>query len=200
MNSNQDEEKFNNLYIKAMEERPEQFVPASMPYVKCKINGIDLIALIDSGSMITASNLEVANKCDFLSEVDTRVKIPVAGVGNKVSIGQNYGVNIDFGDNQITMPIVILDIQLTDCDLLIGLDLLRSFRANIDFQSNQLVLNSIGSTISTKLLSDQEKKEFIQIKKLIEISGNKLNKDEALAYLHKHDFNFEDCVNDIVGL
>ena len=67
------DEKFNKLYIKAMEERPEQFIPASMPYVKCKINGIELLALIDSGSMITCTNLNLAERCGFLDEVDTSV-------------------------------------------------------------------------------------------------------------------------------
>ena len=59
MNSNSDEEKFNQLYIKAMEERPEQFVPPSMPYVKCKINGIEqgkLFGFLNSEEVIEKLN------------------------------------------------------------------------------------------------------------------------------------------------
>lgn len=194
------DEKFNKLYIKAMEERPEQFIPASMPYVKCKINGIELLALIDSGSMITCTNLNLAERCGFLDEVDTRVKIPVAGVGNKVSIGQNYGVNIQFGDNEITMPIVILDISLTDCDLIIGLDLLKSYMANINFKENKLILNSINSIIKTELLDETQKNKFIKIKKIIEISNGRLNSDEALSYLNKHNNDLDSCLNEIVTL
>ena len=194
------DEKFNKLYMKAMEERPEQFIPASMPYVKCKINGIELLALIDSGSMITCTNLNLAERCGFLDEVDTRVKIPVAGVGNKVSIGQNYGVNIQFGDNEITMPIVILDISLTDCDLIIGLDLLKSYMANINFKENKLILNSINSIIKTELLDETQKNKFIKIKKIIEISNGRLNPDEALSYLNKHNNDLDSCLNEIVTL
>ena len=65
MNPNE-EEKFNQLYMKAMEERPEQFVSPSMPYVKCKVNGIEVLALIDSGSMITCTNLDLAERCGFV--------------------------------------------------------------------------------------------------------------------------------------
>ena len=194
------DEKFNKLYMKAMEERPEQFIPASMPYVKCKINGIELLALIDSGSMITCTNLNLAERCGFLDEVDTRVKIPVAGVGNKVSIGQNYGVNIQFGDNEITMPIVILDISLTDCDLIIGLDLLKSYMANINFKENKLILNSINSIIKTELLDETQKNKFVKIKKIIEISNGRLNSDEALSYLNKHNNDLDLCLNEIVTL
>lgn len=195
--SNENDKKFNELYYKAMEDRPEQFIPATMPYVKCRINGIELIALIDSGSMITCTNLDIAEKCDIISETDTRVKIPVAGVGNKVSIGQNYGVNIQLGDREITMPIIVLDLSLMDCDMLIGLDLLRSYRANIDFQNNQLVLNSIGSTFSTPLLNEKDRKQFIQIRRLVEVSNGKVDEDGALAYLYKHEFNFDACLIDI---
>ena len=194
------DEKFNKLYMKAMEERPEQFIPASMPYVKCKINGIELLALIDSGSMITCTNLNLAERCGFLDDVDTRVKIPVAGVGNKVSIGQNYGVNIQFGDNEITMPIVILDISLTDCDLVIGLDLLKSYMANINFKENKLILNSINSIIKTELLDETQKNKFIKIKKIIEISNGRLNPDEALSYLNKNNNDLDECLNEIVSL
>ena len=200
MNSNSDEEKFNQLYIKAMEERPEQFVPPSMPYVKCKINGIELLALVDSGSMITCTNLDIAQRCGFITEVDTRVKIPVSGVGNKVSIGQNYGVNIQLGDNEITIPMTIIDIALTDCDMLIGLDLLKSYRANINFQENKLILNSINSVIETQLLDETQKNKFIQIKRIIEISNGRLNQEEALSYLNKHNNNLEECLNEIVSL
>ena len=192
-----DDKKFNDLYYKAMEERPEQFIPPIMPYVKCRINGIELIALIDSGSMITCTNLNIAEKCDMISEMDTRVKIPVAGVGNKVSIGQNYGVNVQFGDREITIPIIILDLSLTDCDMLIGLDLLRSYRANINFQTNQLVLNSVGSTFNTSLLNEKDRKQFIQIRRLIEVTNGKVDEDGALAYLYKHNFDFDASVIDI---
>ena len=199
MNPN-DEEKFNQLYLKAMEERPEQFVPPSMPYVKCKINGIEVLALIDSGSMITCTNLDLAERCGFLDEIDTRIKIPVAGVGNKVSIGQNYGVNIQFGDNEITMPMTILDISLSDCDMLIGLDLLKSYRANINFQENKLILNSVNSIIKAELLDETQKNKYIQIKRLIEISNNRLQEEEAMAYLEKNNNDFNKTVNEIISL
>ena len=199
MNPN-DEEKFNQLYMKAMEERPEQFVSPSMPYVKCKVNGIEVLALIDSGSMITCTNLDLAERCGFVDEIDTRVKIPVVGVGNKVSIGQNYGVNIQFDDNEIIIPITIIDISLFDCDLIIGLDLFNSYRANINFQENKLILNSVNSIIKVDLLDETQKNKFVQIKRLIEISNNRLQEEEAVAYLEKNNNNFDTTVNEIISL
>lgn len=199
MNPNE-EEKFNQLYMKAMEERPEQFVPPSMPYVKCKVNGIEVLALIDSGSMITCTNLDLAERCGFVDEIDTRVKIPVVGVGNKVSIGQNYGVNIQFDDNEIIIPITIIDISLFDCDLIIGLDLFKSYRANINFQENKLILNSVNSIIKVDLLDENQKNKFVQIKRLIEISNNRLQEEEAVAYLKKNNNNFDTTVNEIISL
>ena len=199
MNPNE-EEKFNQLYMKAMEERPEQFVSPSMPYVKCKVNGIEVLALIDSGSMITCTNLDLAERCGFVDEIDTRVKIPVVGVGNKVSIGQNYGVNIQFDDNEIIIPITIIDISLFDCDLIIGLDLFNSYRANINFQENKLILNSVNSIIKIDLLDENQKNKFVQIKRLIEISNNRLQEEEAIAYLEKNNNNFDTTVNEIISL
>lgn len=199
MNPNE-EEKFNQLYMKAMEERPEQFVPPSMPYVKCKVNGIEVLALIDSGSMITCTNLDLAERCGFVDEIDTRVKVPVSGVGNKVSIGQNYGVNIQFDDNEIIMPMTIIDISLIDCDMIIGLDLLKSYRANINFQDNKLILNSVNSIIKVDLLDENQKNKFVQIKRLMEISNNRLQEEEAVAYLDKNNNNFDATVNEIISL
>ena len=197
--SDQNHTKFDELYYKAMEERPEQFIPASMPFIKCRINGINLIALIDSGSMITCTNLEIAQKCDLISEMDPRVKVPIMGVGNKVSIGQNYGINIQLGDREIVIPMLIVDISFNECDMIIGLDLLRSFRANLDFQNNKLVLNSLGSTFSTNILSDNDKKQFLQIRKLIEVSNGRVDEDGAFAYLLKHNFDFDASLLDIVS-
>jgi hypothetical protein len=191
--------RFDNLYEVAINERPEQFVPPFMPYIKCSINGMDLIALIDTGSMITCLNLETAINCDIITNMDDRVKIPVSGVGNKISIGKNYGVDIIINEKTIVMPITVIDISLSDCNLIIGLDLLRSFQGNIDFEKNVLKLKSQYETFETDLLKEQELKILHQIKVLIEICHGKINEQIAKECLIKNNYNIDICIAEILN-
>ncbi len=186
--------KFDELYTNAINERPEQFIRPTMPYIKCSINGIKLIALIDTGSMITCTNLEIANKCDIISEMDDRFKLEVAGVGNKTSIGKNYGVDIVINGKNIVMPITVLDISLRDCDMLIGLDLMRSFQANVDFKTNTLNLNAQSSVLQTKLLSERDLTTFHLVRQLIEISNGQVNELEAEDLLSQNNYNLDTCI------
>ena len=58
-------------------------------------------------------------------------------------------------------------------------------------------MNSVGLTFYTPLLNEKDRKQFILVRRIIEISNGKVDEDGALAYLYKHDFNFDACVIDI---
>ena len=190
--------KFDDLYRNAINDRPEQFIQPLMPYIKCSINGIELIALIDTGSVITCTNLEIANKCDIISDMDDSYKMPIVGVGNKTSIGKNYGVDIKINNEIITMTMTILDISINDCDLIIGLDLMRSFAANIIFQTNKLTLKSQNKILETDLLTEQEIKLFRLTKNLIEVSHGILSKENAIALLEKNNLDINKCILELL--
>ncbi|VVU95391.1 Aspartyl protease [seawater metagenome] len=190
--------RFDDLYHNAINERPEQFIQPFMPYIKCKINEMEFMALIDTGSMITCMNLDTAQNCDIVKDMDDRYKISVAGVGNKQSIGKNYGVDIIINNQTIVMPITILDISLSECDLIIGLDLLRSFQGHIDFGNNLLILKSQFQTFETPLLSEQEFKLELKINKLIEICHGKTDRIQAKACLLKNNNNLDACIVELL--
>ena len=190
--------KFDDLYRNAINDRPEQFIQPLMPYIKCSINGIELIALIDTGSVITCTNLEIANKCDIISDMDDIYKMPIVGVGNNTSIGKNYGVDIKINNEIITMTMTILDISINDCDLIIGLDLMRSFAANIIFQTNKLTLKSQNKILETDLLTEQEIKLFRLTKNLIEVSHGILSKENAIALLEKNNLDINKCILELL--
>ena len=130
--------------------------------------------------------------------MDDSYKMPIVGVGNKTSIGKNYGVDIKINNEIITMTMTILDISINDCDLIIGLDLMRSFAANIIFQTNKLTLKSQNKILETDLLTEQEIKLFRLTKNLIEVSHGILSKENAIALLEKNNLDINKCILELL--
>ena len=58
------QQNINESYQKAMEYHPENFAPVEMLYIRCHLNGHDIVAFIDTGAQKSVMSTKMAEKCE----------------------------------------------------------------------------------------------------------------------------------------
>ena len=130
----------------ALEANPEAFVKVPMLYVRCTLNNVGLCAFVDTGAQMTVMTLACAQKCNLIELIDMRFSGVASGVGVAKIVGRVHLATLRFGRTAAAdVSITVMD-QRGGPELLIGLDLLRKYKAHIDLEHNQLVIG--GNRIS----------------------------------------------------
>lgn len=136
---------------------PESFVPVSMLYIKLRIKGTSIYALVDSGAAHTIISSEIAEKCGLSNLIDTRYITEARGVGKQTSKGRIHSAPVSIGDSNADIP---CSFTVSDCnvDCLFGLDMLKRHKCSIDLSKNALVIGDI----ETQFLSELEIEKHIK--------------------------------------
>lgn len=95
--------------------------------------------------------ISTALKCQLMDLIDPRYARTATGIGTAQIIGRCHylPLMIDFQAFHYSINVIDFDQRV---DMLLGIDFLRSFEAEIDIPNNQLVLN--GTTV--EFLSEAE--------------------------------------------
>lgn len=135
---------------------PELFVPVTMLYIKLKIKGQPVFALVDSGAQTTIILPEIADKCGISHLIDKRYSQKAQGIGITQTKGRIHSVPVSIGDSSLEIPcsFSVIDVHV---GILFGLDMLRRHKCSIDLSRDALV---IGDT-ETKFLSEAEVENLI---------------------------------------
>ena len=115
---------------------PEAFTSVSMLYVGIEINGQPVKALVDSGAQSTIMSEECAARCGLLRLLDRRAAGQAQGIGTANILGRVYLTQMKFGRSYFPVSVTVLEQRRVE--FLLGLDMLRSYRASIDLQANKL--------------------------------------------------------------
>lgn len=136
---------------------PESFVPVSMLYIKLRIKGTDIYALVDSGAAHTIISSEIAEKCGLLNLIDKRYITEARGVGTQTSKGRIHSAPVSIGESNRDIP---CSFTVLDCnvDCLFGLDMLKRHKCSIDLSKNALVIGDM----ETQFLSELEIEKHIK--------------------------------------
>ncbi|KAG7662190.1 DDI1 [[Candida] subhashii] len=108
----------------AWEVTPESFTTVTMLYIKLKINGVEVVALVDSGANNSTISHELAEKTGISRLIDKRFQGKAIGVGSQEIGGKIHSVPINIGDSDIDLPSSFLVVD-TSVGILFGLDMLR---------------------------------------------------------------------------
>lgn len=127
-------------FEKTLNENPELLLGVNLLYVPCKVNGVDIIGMVDTGAQVTIMSSEVARKCNLGWLIDTKHQSIMKGVGEAKAVGRIYGTQIQFGDIMLQCSITVVD---TNIDFIIGCDQLRRHKCVVDLAKNVL---RVGST------------------------------------------------------
>ncbi|KAI5962292.1 DDI1 [Candida pseudojiufengensis] len=129
---------------------PESFTSVNMLHLKLKINGVEQIAMVDSGAAMTTISSEIAEKCGISRLVDKRFQGQAVGVGTQNIGGKIHSVPIEIAGVELPCSFYIVD---TSVGILFGLDMLRRHRCVIDLTKDTLL---IGGHIEAKFLTESE--------------------------------------------
>lgn len=125
----------------AQELIPESFFPVDMLYFNCQINGINLLAFVDTGAQTSVMSKECAELCGIEDLIDYKMKGKAKGVGEKDIVGRIWMVDIDLGGHSLPCSFTIL--EEFDTDIIFGLNMLISHGCLIDLKTKCL---KIGET------------------------------------------------------
>lgn len=130
-------------YRQMIEEYPESVGRVLMLYIDAEVNGHKIQAFVDSGAQSTIMSSQSAERCGLLHLLDTRFEGVAVGVGTGKILGRVHVVSIRVSGHFFPCSITIMDSeQGSNMDFLLGLDMLKRHRCNIDLARNVLVFNS----------------------------------------------------------
>mmetsp|Transcript_4333 Transcript_4333/g.5977 ORF Transcript_4333/g.5977 Transcript_4333/m.5977 type:complete len:251 (+) Transcript_4333:94-846(+) len=132
---------------------------AVLLYLQCEVSGQPVKAFVDTGAQATVMSEACAKRCGLLGRIDTKFAGRAVGVGSARILGRIHSATLRIGTLKVRCEINIL--QNADMDLLIGLDVLRAYKCEIDLRRNNIRFNfgkgkyEDVSFTSPKVLLDQ---------------------------------------------
>ena len=113
----------------------EAFAPLQ---VLVEVNGFMVPAIIDTGAQITVMSASCAKRCRISSSIDTRFSGKAVGVGSSEIIGRVDGLGMRVGPVSFEGKVSVL--REAQVDFLIGLDLLKRFKTEVNLKEHVLKL------------------------------------------------------------
>ena len=151
-------------FRRMMEEYPEAMGRVLMLYIKCEILGTgnsnnelfcNVQAFVDSGAQMTIMSKAFAQKLNLLHLLDDRFQGMAKGVGTGKILGRIHIVELRIGSHIFPCSVTVLDNQ--DMDFLLGLDMLKRHRCQIDLGRNCLIFpTNNGPTIEAPFLHEKD--------------------------------------------
>jgi len=143
-----------------MEEFPESMGRVLMLYIDAKVNDHPIQAFVDSGAQSTIMSSKCAEECGILHLLDTRFAGTAVGVGTGKILGRIHIAQMQVSNHYFPCTITIMDSEegLGDknMDFLLGLDMLKRHRCNIDLAKNALIFRVGDSFLEAKFLHEKD--------------------------------------------
>jgi len=126
------------------------FEPLQIP---CEINGFTIPAIIDTGAQITVMSAACAKRCRVSNLVDDRFAGKAVGIGSSDILGRIDELAMRVGPLSYHNQVAVL--RESRVDLIIGLDFLRRFKAEINLDQRLLKLRVREKTIRMPFITSE---------------------------------------------
>ncbi|KAG5368505.1 DNA damage-inducible protein 1 [Yarrowia sp. C11] len=148
------QENVEESYQNAMEHHPEMFIRTDMLYIDCRINGHDVKAFVDTGAQMTILSEEFCEKVGLTHMLDVKFAGVARGVGSGKILGRVHSVPLQIGSS--FFPASVSVIEGNQLKFILGLDMLKRFKANVNLRTNQLEIGEEkASFLGEKDLPDE---------------------------------------------
>lgn len=125
----------------AYENTPEAFTDVIMLYIPMRINSTPVTAFVDTGALKTLLSPRMAKKLGLAHLIDARYSGEARGVGTGRIVGRIHAAPVAIGGVHLSCAFQVLD---TDMDVLLGLDMLRSYQAVVDLGKGCLNIGGVS--------------------------------------------------------
>lgn len=144
-------------YQYALEHFPGAYIPINLLHIRVKINGVELLGMVDSGAQNSIMSPAIARRCNLWDYVDERFFTNASGIGGSQKIkGRLHSCQVQVGGAFITAQFDVLEQDRVE--ILLGLTFLRPNHCIIDLQRNVLKL---GDGSETPFLGEEEYKREV---------------------------------------
>jgi Aspartyl protease len=126
-----------------------QFEPLQ---ILCEVNGFIIPAIVDTGAQVTVMSESCARRCRVANQIDGRFSGKAVGIGSSDILGRINQLGMRVGPISYNSKVSIL--RQSRVDLIIGLDFLRRFGAEISLERRLLKLNVRGKTVRIPFIPD----------------------------------------------
>lgn len=144
-------------YQYALEHFPGAYIPINLLHIRVKINGVELLGMVDSGAQNSIISPAIARRCNIYDFIDERFFNNASGIGGTQKIkGRVHSCKVQVGNTYITAQFDVLDQDRVE--ILFGLSFLRPNHCIINMQKNVLVM---GDGSETPFLGEEEYKREV---------------------------------------
>lgn len=111
-------------------------------YICCKIGAHEVDMLVDTGAEMSVISESLARQLNLLDRLDRRYQGMARGVGSARILGKVFDVPVKLG--QVEFELNFSVVQQDTIGLILGLDLMRSFKCLIELEKNCLIFGGSG--------------------------------------------------------
>lgn len=119
---------------------PEVILPQKLIYINGTINNQLLKIMIDTGATTSIIFNSTVNRLNLNYLIDTEEQTVLNGIGNELSIGRIWYIEVDLNKYTYPMSLIVSQNQISDFDMIIGINFLKTYKTQIDFNTNSLNL------------------------------------------------------------
>ena len=130
------QEQINENMASAMEHHAVGFGSVVMLHIPVRVNGVDVVAFVDSGAQMTVMSQRLAEKCNIGHLIDKRFAGVAQGVGSSKILGRVHIASIQVGASHFPSTFSVL--ESANVDFLLGLDFLKANSAILDLAADVL--------------------------------------------------------------
>ena len=122
--------------------------------IQCEINGFIIPAIVDTGAQVTVMSESCARRCRVANQIDGRYSGKAVGIGSSDILGRINQLQMRVGP--ITYHNKVSILRQSRVDLIVGLDFLRRFGAEINLDRRILKLNVRGRIVRIPFMHENK--------------------------------------------